>query len=302
MVATTDEGAEVHSETGISFTSATACFVCVVPKLVWFHSAAFQLSMITVYRDDRRRRFDDRRRDDRDRDRRDDRRGPGPRYGRPDLRSEIEFRRQRRSPLARRSRTRSRSRDRTRRSPLLRRSRTRSPIRPRSPGPRSKSPGLRVRSKSPGGRPKSPGLKPRSRSRSRSRTPPPFRARSLSRSPFRGESARQCSLSSLWLFSTRLLLKCVFGSAPSTLTAAAGRRSRSRSRSFDSRGSTPIQDHGDKDYRYGADVSSQPPSLSSIVNIPPHTESYRPRPPPRPRCRDFDGKFQRGEREQEKQC
>ena len=67
---------------------------------------------------------------------------------------------------------------------------------------------------------------------------------------------------------------------------------RSRSRSPDSRGSTPIQDHGDKDYRYGVDISSQPPSLSSIVNIPPHSENYRPRPPPRPRCRDFDGKFQ----------
>ena len=65
---------------------------------------------------------------------------------------------------------------------------------------------------------------------------------------------------------------------------------RSRSRSPDSRGSTPIQDHGDKDYRYGVDISSQPPSLSSIVNVPPHSESYRPRPPPRPRCRDFDGK------------
>ena len=66
---------------------------------------------------------------------------------------------------------------------------------------------------------------------------------------------------------------------------------RSRSRSPDSRGSTPIQDHGDKDYRYGVDISSQPPSLSSIVKLPPHSENYRPRPPPRPRCRDFDGKF-----------
>lgn len=60
----------------------------------------------------------------------------------------------------------------------------------------------------------------------------------------------------------------------------------SEARPVNSRSSTPVQDDNkDRDYRPG-------PSVSSAIIVPTHSDYHnRERPPPRPRCRDYDGKI-----------